>query len=58
MKIQQKLLISFLLPSLMAGIIVCLAIANNLSILNNLAQVNQSSIKEVTALTQIKLLVQ
>ena len=54
MKIQQKLLISFLLPSLMAGIIVCLAIANNLNILNNLAQVNQNSIKEVTALTQIK----
>ncbi|PSB33496.1 EAL domain-containing protein [Chlorogloea sp. CCALA 695] len=54
MKIQQKLLLSFLFPSLMAGIIVCFAITNNLSILNNIAQVNQSSIKEVTALTQIK----
>ncbi len=54
MKIQQKLLLSFLLPSLTAGITVCLAIANNLSILNNIALVNQSYIKEVTALTQIK----
>lgn len=54
MKIKQKLLLSFLIPSLIAGIIVCFSIINNLNILNNLAQVNQSSIQELTALTQMK----
>lgn len=39
----------------MAGIVVCFSIINNLSILSNLAQANQSSAKEVTALTQIRL---
>ncbi|MBW4663757.1 MAG: EAL domain-containing protein [Chroococcus sp. CMT-3BRIN-NPC107] len=55
MKIQQKLLFSFLLLSLMAGIIVCFEILNNLSILNNIKQINQSASKELIALIKMKM---
>ena len=54
MKIQQKLLLSFLLPPFIAGVIVYLSIANNLNILNNIAQINQSSIDEAVALTEMR----
>ncbi len=53
MKIPQKLLFSFLLPCLIAGLTVYLSINSNLNILNNLAQVNQSSTKEIAALKKI-----
>lgn len=55
MKIQQKLLFSFLLLSLMAGMIVCFEILNNLSILNNIKQVNQSASKELITLIKMKI---
>lgn len=53
MKIQQKLLLSFLLPSFIAGIIVYFSFANNLIILNSSAQVNQSFTEEVVTLTKM-----
>jgi diguanylate cyclase (GGDEF)-like protein/PAS domain S-box-containing protein len=54
MKIQQKLLISFLLPAFMAGVIVFFSIAHNSSILNNFARIERSYTRESIDLTNMR----